>query len=1556
MNNKIVTGFVMALLLTARLAAQSVGSLVTTGLLEPQGIAVDADNNLYITDSGHNRVVRFFPDTGVLLNFAGLIGQSGTNDGRGSLARFSGPQGVVFARGGVVVADSGNHTIRLISFDGVVSTLAGQPGLPGFADSPAGVNQARFRFPSGLSADTEGNIYVADTKNNAIRKIDVSGTVSTLAGITNGLYEPSGVTTWTNGLLLVADTRNHSIKSLAPNGKLTLLAGANSRFASGSEDALFATSATFSNPRSILWLGPESGLLVSDSGNHTLRRLFYNAEVDGWSVETFSGLAGQPGLVNGLLKDARLNSPSGLASDPLNTGFVIADLANNAVRRVQRSPIQPAVAAPKIGWVEFVFNEATGRSESKLRTVTSEVFNNDVSIAILGEAQTTTRFSTASTSTNLLSTDVPPDPTKFSPEAPPYRDGLLVAEAEPLYIRTDPIGPDVTVKSIGTHNERRSSSVVSARFQFKVANPAIQGENPAQFKISTSTVGAKLYYTTDGTDPIPELSLAPEPDGTVRLKISDKDIVFKARAFRANYFNSQVISNVFYATNYLPNLLAFGFEGSRTNRVEGSSEFIASPGQRYFAPVTLSLLPDQSVYALQFGLSVTNTPSSPALVGASLGFESMLQRSTPGTPPVFFPLPPSLATDSAGGSTNLTGLIITNPPVGFLGVGWFERFGGRVLFDSSSQDLITYSKIHETVFRKTDRRVVLGGFSFVIPTTALPGNGYQVSLSRPSATSFDSDGVSKDVFIDLPRKGSLGLGAINATKEVVVSTNGARYYVVGDLAPFYWLNSGEFGDGEIVNQDVVKVFNAVSYQINQPPQGSDFFDSMDSCCSVSQSAIRNLSVSRGPTGLALVDLNRDGILDLLTCNRVDDSLTVRLGLGNGAFGAGSRFSLGVGNFQPGNLSVSDVNGDGKLDVLCPAEFNGFVTIHSGNGDGSFSASELFAGGGGSSSAPSAVAATDMNLDGFADLIIANLQTGSVIVQTNNTTGSYAVHREIFSGTGERSGPSAMALADFNGDGLTDLVVANSFDGTLSVLTNNAAALGVPSKAYDVSVGGGVNSHPVDVALGDMNGDGLTDFVTANSTSGSVSITLRTATGALASSNYATGGGAVSVALGDFNRDGRLDVAVANSLLNSVMVLTNSGAGVLVSERSYSVGRSPSRVAVGDLDGDGKLDMAVSSLAESNVSIFVGRGDGIFDSPLVQSSEIFDGARLSDVNRIQFGDGNLDVNDLFVSFRRSLDSTLTWYRRFWSNGVRVARAEQNTSRGGSPSQPAEILNRSVGLIPPAPALSVPSSASIRVQSLQGVGGQPVVIPILLTVRGDAPMKLAALNLDVVPLDDAPPLMEQIRIFPDANLGAASFSGSQGIGNASFACLNDTVVGISGQAIMARLRVVLPPSASSRHAYRIHVTRASVSADGLNVVPLSSEDGILSLGERDLSSVGDGIPDTWRVQYFGTLDNPLGLANADADRDGVSNWLEYLAGTNPNEPASALRVRLQTVGGGILLRWSSLPGKQYVVEGSTSIVGGSWSPVSDVLSGASSDLEHRIPSANGMRFFRVRLIAR
>ena len=155
----------------------------------PCGVAVDSAGNVYVADSDNHTIRKVTPG-GVVTTLAGLAGSSGSADGTGSAARFYDPYGVaVDSAGNVYVADYRNHTIRKVTPGGVVTTLAGLAGSSGSADGTG--SAARFYYPYGVAVDSAGNVYVADTCNNTIRKVTPGGVVTTLAGVAG--YPVGGV-------------------------------------------------------------------------------------------------------------------------------------------------------------------------------------------------------------------------------------------------------------------------------------------------------------------------------------------------------------------------------------------------------------------------------------------------------------------------------------------------------------------------------------------------------------------------------------------------------------------------------------------------------------------------------------------------------------------------------------------------------------------------------------------------------------------------------------------------------------------------------------------------------------------------------------------------------------------------------------------------------------------------------------------------------------------------------------------------------------------------------------------------------------------------------------------------------------------------------------------------------------------------------------------------------------------------------------------------------------------------------------------------------------------
>ncbi|MFC5509796.1 DUF6923 family protein [Massilia jejuensis] len=279
----------------------------------PEGIVTAPDGNLYVAEKNSATIRRVSPQ-GVAVTFAGSVGAPGSSDGAGTGARFNMPTRIeADADGNLYVTDTGNSTIRRISAAGAVTTLAGAAGECGSANGDA--RNARFCAPQGIALDRQGNLYVADTLNHTVRRIDRANVVTTIAGVAGAcgssdgrgsaarFCEPQDIEVDSAGYLYVADTANSTIREIAPNGEVRTIAGAAEQC--GSADGT-AGSARLCRAAGLALDGGGS-LFVADTGNGTVRRInVANA------VTTVIGVPGSQNNVLGPLPGG-LNMPRGIA-------------------------------------------------------------------------------------------------------------------------------------------------------------------------------------------------------------------------------------------------------------------------------------------------------------------------------------------------------------------------------------------------------------------------------------------------------------------------------------------------------------------------------------------------------------------------------------------------------------------------------------------------------------------------------------------------------------------------------------------------------------------------------------------------------------------------------------------------------------------------------------------------------------------------------------------------------------------------------------------------------------------------------------------------------------------------------------------------------------------------------------------------------------------------------------------------------------------------------------------------------------------------------------------
>jgi sugar lactone lactonase YvrE len=327
-------------------AGSNDGSTGTALFNGPSGVAIDSSNNLYIADTLNN-TIRKISAAGTVTTFAGLAGRTSSVDGSATAARFEDPYAVaVDGSGNLFVADATDHSIRKITSDGTVTTIAGKGGSFGSTDGAG--NAARFKAPLGIAADSAGNVYVADTGNATIRKITPAGVVSTVAGRAGlegsldgtgtaaKFMSPYGIAVDASGTLYVVES-SAVVRKVTADGVVTTLAGTagTNGFTNGT-----GTAARFSVPFDIAVDGA-GNLYVSDHGNHAVRAI-----TPAGVVTTLAGL-GTPGKLDGTGTAASFKFPSGLAADSSGNVY-LADTDNQVVRKITPAGVVTTIAGTSV--------------------------------------------------------------------------------------------------------------------------------------------------------------------------------------------------------------------------------------------------------------------------------------------------------------------------------------------------------------------------------------------------------------------------------------------------------------------------------------------------------------------------------------------------------------------------------------------------------------------------------------------------------------------------------------------------------------------------------------------------------------------------------------------------------------------------------------------------------------------------------------------------------------------------------------------------------------------------------------------------------------------------------------------------------------------------------------------------------------------------------------------------------------------------------------------------------------------------------------------------------
>jgi uncharacterized protein (TIGR03437 family) len=316
------------------------GAAIQAQLNTPQGVAADAAGNLYVADTLNN-VVRRVSTNGTISNFAGNGGAGSSGDGSAATgAQLNGPQGLaVDAAGNLFIADTMNAKVRKVSTGGVISTVAGS-GTPGYGGDGGAATSAQLNLPAGVAVDSSGNLYIADFGNSRVRKVSAGGaTIGTVAG--NGaagysgdggqaakaqLNGPQGVAVDAAGNLYIADTANNAVREVTADGRIATVAG--NGVAGYSGDGGPAIGAQVGNPVGVA-VDAAGDIFIVDASTR-VRQVYPNGLIATIAGNGYRGYSGDGGPAT----QAQLNAPSAIALGKSGNLYV-ADMANNAVRLLQ---------------------------------------------------------------------------------------------------------------------------------------------------------------------------------------------------------------------------------------------------------------------------------------------------------------------------------------------------------------------------------------------------------------------------------------------------------------------------------------------------------------------------------------------------------------------------------------------------------------------------------------------------------------------------------------------------------------------------------------------------------------------------------------------------------------------------------------------------------------------------------------------------------------------------------------------------------------------------------------------------------------------------------------------------------------------------------------------------------------------------------------------------------------------------------------------------------------------------------------------------------------------
>jgi hypothetical protein len=1119
--------------------------------------------------TGVGSALAFTP--GIIATVAGngIAGYNGDNIAATS-SELSDPFGVgVDSAGNLYIADLYNNRIRKVDTSGPITTVAGN-GTAGYNGDNIAATSAELAFPDRVAVDSAGNLYIADQGNQRIRKVDASGTITTVAG--NGtqgyngdnipatsaeLQLPYSVAVDSAGNLYIADFRNQRIRKVDTSGTITTVAGNGTQGYNG--DIIPATSAELQDPYGVA-VDSAGNVYIADRINQRIRKVGVTTAALSFSSVNVGQTSSAQSVTVSNVGTAALHFNSLIAS----SNFLLQGVGNDCV---MGSPL--AVGATCALGVAFAPSMA-GNPLTGTLTVTDDAFNSPQIVSLTGTATIPTIPAVGLSALSLSFGDWGVKTTsKLSSSM------LTNTGNAGLSIASILLSGDFALVTTGTSCPYAGGMVnVGASCTIDVTfTPTTTGTRIGAVAITDNAADSPQALTLSGTG----VTSITAPGGLQSWWPGEGNF---------NDIRGPNNGTTAGGVTFVPGEVgqAFHFSGA-------ANSYFTVPNSTTFAPannqvtITAWIRPDFTVSNVQDTIFSKRD-------GCGYNRSYLLTVSKAGAVGLGYPLGTIVWSASVAGDDVLSTLQFQHDNQFHFVAGTYDGSYMNVYLDG----VLVGQKAHTDPIPATLEQPYIGLQGGCGDPTAADIDElqfYNIALSQSEILSIynaANAGVSQNAPVPLINQPLVPAVATPGGQAFTLTVNGTGF-VPG--AAVNWNDSAlatTFVNSEqltaaVPAADIVSAGTESITVFNPAPGGgfsnTVYLDVTKPTTSVSYTKT-NYAAGTAAVSVTAGDFNHDGKLDLAVANFNSNNISVLLGNGDGTFQTAVNYPVGT---NPVSVTVGDFNGDGKLDLAVANNNSNNVSVLLGNGDGTFQTAVNYPVG----IKPFSVTASDFNGDGKVDLAVANGNSYNVSVLLGNGDGIFQPAVNYAAG----DGPLSVAVGDFNADGKLDLAVANNNGSNLSVLLGNGDGTFQPPVNYGVS---GLN--PRSVVVADFNGDGKLDLAVANYGNNTISVLLGNGDGtfqAAVSYDVSANLGPQSVTVGDFNGDGKLDLAVAltrdsnpsgNGTGYKLNVLLGNADGTFQRETEYAAGCSPGSVTVGDFNGDGRIDLAAANYCSNDVSILL----------------------------------------------------------------------------------------------------------------------------------------------------------------------------------------------------------------------------------------------------------------------------------------------------------------------------------------------------------------------------------